>query len=312
MKINLDNIKTALTCLTVKEWMKWAGYAAACLLGLALFFSFVVRPQSKILGEMKSEDAAMKNKSQSYRYFDEFTHKLEQQREKVTAVIDQSDVDRSVTEKNEQNLLDAIGRICKEAGIKFDTINPVENEQAWIIVFSADYRRAAGFLQLLEKSFKIESYDMKSGEINLEHKVEMTLVPIRLSAADNKDASPSDFIDLYDKTNEIINTIETKQATRKKEYVEIRKDPMYYGDTIMSLARPAQQASRPAAADTGPQAPDITIDGIYWDPVTPVVVIGGRAMREGDTFKGVTVEKILEKSISVNWRSRSFTLRASK
>lgn len=302
-KEQLDAVKNFFGILTPREWLRSGGIALGCLLIITLSIVLVFGPQTRRLSAVKKETAELRNKSQSYKYFDEFASKMEQQRIKVESVIEGSNVDFTLGEKNDQNFLDEIGRICKEAFIKLENINPVENGR-WKISFSDNFQKTINFMSLIEKDFKIESYAMVSGEMKREHKVEMTISPLRFTTAGASDTD--DFMDLFEKTNAVIANIEKRQSEKKVYPALAVKDPMYYGDTIVRSARPQRPAAKESAAE---EPPPVTIEGIYYDPSTPVVVIDGRAMGEGETIRGVRVVKINEKSVVVNWRSRSFTLR---
>lgn len=304
IKEKLVSVQIFFSIMAPKEWLRSGGIALGCLLVLVLSFLLIVGPQTRRLHTLRNEEEALKKKSQSYKYFDEFASKMEQQRIKVQAVIEKSNVNLTLSEKSDQNFLDDIGRICKDAYIKLENINPVENGRAWKISFADNFHKIVNFMALIEKDFKVESFSIRSGEMNREHHVEMTISPLRFTPAEAPQTD--DFMDLFEKTNAMIAKVEEQQAA-KKEYPSLAKDPMYYGDTIVRTARTETPREPQEEAP-----PEISIEGIYYDPATPVAVIEGKAMREGDTIRGIRIEKIKEKSIVVTWHSKTFTLRQRK
>jgi len=301
-----------------KELMRIAGYMLAGALALAIIYVGVVKHKTRQLTQTLSSLGKMQAELQQYHDFEGFQARLSQERDKITELSSDFNNNLFADGQTEKDFLNEIGNICQQTGIKLDRTNPANLEgvsgPAWDIGFSADFPRLYGFLGALEKSYRIEKLDMQKGARGID--VDMAITPLPRSGkisdtlADATGDSPEgkpDIFALYDMVDNLVKKIEQKQ-TESGTDIQVQKDP-FTGESL--FRKPVVQA-KPQQRAVVIDSPDISIDGIYWDPSTPVAVVAGEALKEGDTKKGVKIVKILEDKVIVEWHAHEFTLRANK
>jgi len=83
---------------------------------------------------------------------------------------------------------------------------------------------------------------------------------------------------------------------RKREEVEAVSAPETSSGTVRSST---QTAKGQPGSKTGPKQPaqkDVIIQGIIWDPVSPIVSINGMLMKQGEKRNGIKVIRIFRDS----------------
>lgn len=71
------------------------------------------------------------------------------------------------------------------------------------------------------------------------------------------------------------------------------------GTEVRNSTQTANTAKGPGIKAAGPKQPtpkDVTLQGIIWDPVSPIVSINGKLMKQGEKRDGIKVIKIFRDS----------------
>jgi hypothetical protein len=308
--MNTNQIKVYIA---ENEWVKVAGYTLAGILGLSLVYGLLVQPHARRLASVRIEVEHMHAKAQQYNNFSPFRIKLDQQRELVNTLSTSFGSNYFVNNQSENNFLDEVGNLCQQANIKLDHISPtkIDTGQAWAVGFVTHFWQMNSFLLSLEKYFKIESLRIQKGDA-AGNRVDMVIVPVIVAGnADGSALNPAkakqDIFDLFSATEEIVKRVQQKQAEIGSN-AQVQRNPFNEESAPKIVTVPRQpQVAKPVV-----EAPPISLDSIFWDPETPVAVINGKAMREGETIKDVTISKIQEDGVTVEWKGHKHTLKVTK
>jgi len=304
--INLASFKINVT---VSVWLKLAGYTAAILVFLSLYYHFTVSNYTRKLSSFQGRIKAVNVKYLQYENFGAFKERTEQNKQKIVQVLSGYEDIFSGAQKSQNTFLDRISEISVQAKINLDKITPDEStgKKNWNVNFTSDYKGICDFFALLEKYFKVESFAVTSGEFRPMHLAQIIVSGTAVApAATAPDVSGRDIFDFYGEASEVLKQIEAKENVANSVQITARKDPMYFEETIFPTEK-RQEVKKQQKVSY--DAPSVKIDGIYWDPSTPVVVIDGKALKEKEEYNGVTIDKINEGSVSVVWKGRKFTLK---
>jgi len=304
------NFKHGNRNIAISIWFKLAGYAAAAAAGMFLYYYFAVTFNTKKMSQLSEVVEALKVKSMQYHGFSEANQKTRQEKEKAEGLLAGYANVMSSVEKSQNSFLDQINEVAVQSKVKLDKTAPVESNgnKYWDISFTADYGRICEFFTQLEKYFKIENFNISGAQPdNKPEKVSARLSAlaskISLNAAGNDDGKREIF-DLFSEVDELLKNIETKDAENASVRLANSYDPMSLSDTIFFVEKKKEEVKKAVVV-----RPPVTIEGIFWDPATPVVVIAGHALKEGEEYNGVKIEKIYENKVTVSWKGRNFDLK---
>lgn len=279
------------------------------ILLLILFVFIFLTPQSEKLKDIEKVLAEMNTTYQQYYNFDKLAGKIKLQREEVSDIIKNFYEKLMTQETMEQDFLEEIGKISSKSRVKLDKVVPKSSvklqryeKQAWNLNFTAGFKNISEFFGLLENSpvfFGIEKLKITSGREKRTHKVIAdiyTIFPVPVSKLREKaqEKLQVPLFNLPSATHNVAKNIKEKQS----EIVsyKIKKDPMYFGDTIF----PVKKRVIPP--------PKLDLEGIIWDPHDPMAVINGRVLKRGEVVEGARVIKITKTSVTLRWRSRQLKL----
>lgn len=311
------NIPSVSAHLKNKEFLKTVGVFLGCVGLLIALYAFLVAPKVKKVVTLRSGLAALEVKARQYGDFKEFNGNIGNQREHIVDTLRALGVENMLTDKTDQRIFEVLGRICEKADVRLGKINQSKldnGQQAWDISFKAPFDRIVPFMSLLEQAFKIDTFRIVSGRKAAVHTVTMIIYPIDAPSTAPADAASGK--DLFDMYNEIEASLKGLESVLRADVIsrQVRKDPLAYGDTVA----PAEKKELPIPENvpkekaSSEQRPAIEVEDIFWDPETPLVAIGGKVCREGDTVGDFLVVKIREKSVDVKWQSRIYTLEPNK
>jgi hypothetical protein len=220
---------------------------------------------------------------------------------------------------SQNSMLDQISEISIKSNIRLDKMAPVEQNKKkfWELSFTADYASICAFISELEKYFRVEGLRIVSGEFNNS----ASRADLRVSSLSGemfgsefrKKSSEKDIFELYDEVTYLLKDIQAKEVENASYLLLKTRDPMAYTDTIFPAEKKIEVKKKEEKKEEKKKVvvdrPPVTIEGIYWDPTMPVVVIRGNAMKEGEEVNGVKIEKIYEDKITVLWKDRKYDLK---
>jgi len=293
-------------------WIKLGGYAAVIVLGLALYYHFTVANASKKLRELSTSIIVVEAKYARYEKFDSFQNALADARGKTEALLPDYINILSGAQKSQNAYLDQISAMTVQSRVKLDKIAPdeVTGKRFWNISFTANYKSTCEFFCLLEKYFKVESVTIIGGGELALHKTEVKVSAVTDAVASMKmnPVTGKDIFDLYTEAMEAVSKVSTRETELDALQLTREFDPMYFAETIFIPVK--QEAPKPAPKPRAAvETPQIRIDGIYWDPSTPVVVINGKAYKEKEEVNDIMIDKIGQESISVTWKGHKFEIK---
>ncbi|MGA2091700.1 MAG: hypothetical protein ABSH12_09625 [Endomicrobiales bacterium] len=303
----------------IRQMYSWSDFQrpiaiSACFFVFAVFvYVIILRPQIVGWHLARTEHVLVMKNFERYRDFGRLIKKINQQQELLITQGKNINADGAVPEKTERQFFLIINDMCDQTKIHLKTTKPMsmpDGRKAWTLTFDADFRQINLFLFLVEKKFKIESLSIVSGQPSSNHAVEITIAELfntsAIEAANNEVIdrfTGKDLFVLYDEVGRLFSNVE-RRRTLLDAYSPPSRDLLLYSDTLFyTRVRPVVQKVH-APVET----PHIKIDGIFWDPDVPVVVIEGRAMRLGDTINGTQILSIGQKSIVVKYHDREFTI----
>lgn len=295
-------------------WFAGAGYLALVI----FLFLGVLKPQSAKLKAIKGD---IKNANFKRRYFSDFK-KFVQQSEKHEETVE--DVVRNFydnlmsKDKTEVTIMEIIEKITKATGIRIDRFNltPVGSssksksgyeKQVWRFDFLADYKKVLKFVNLLESNpvfFGINNMSISSGRENPLHNVSMsiyTVIPtmnLKTKKSRYEVLDSTEVFSLHINSVIVANRIKNKIAKSAVKLSKSKKDPMFFRGTILP-----KKEEKPVVIKRKPM-PELTLEGIIWDPQKPMVIINGKVLSKGDFIQGVKVVKITETNVTVQWDKR--------
>ncbi|MBQ3835004.1 MAG: hypothetical protein II816_05775 [Elusimicrobia bacterium] len=178
------------------------------------------------------------------------------------------------------------------------------------IEMTANYDQMCRFL------FEIEKFSIVQ-ELKMDYKnnVSLKCVPVQYSKDiddyfnDKKDLKPTN----KDKTSlEVVSYFEEVIERTQKIKKELGKVPTW--DDFKPVPRsPFYKYETPKASSGGGKAyyngpaPAISMDGIMYDTVDPIVIIGGKFYHLGDTYKGAKIIKVNQSSMQADFNGKIFT-----
>ncbi|MBN1822746.1 MAG: hypothetical protein JW803_00345 [Endomicrobiales bacterium] len=294
------SIKEIIGWFSGAEYIRQGIVLAALVVSTASLFLFFIKPYEKNLAELKEEMASVEARFQNYRSFEEKKPVIGELRLKISEMMEKFRVNLASSEAQNRNYLDEISAIASETGVKIDKISP--SEKTWGVAFTAKYTNLVRFIARIEKNFKLQNLTVKSGENEPVNAVEMTIEAIAPNFGFPKPEGVDFFVTLNDVASDV-SAIEEKDVDLDVSDVPPR-DPMSFAETIF----PQEKKPKIRVQKQAPRPP-VKVDSIFWDPSTPVVVIDGRAWKEGEEINGVEIIKINEDDIKVKWRSKTYTLK---
>lgn len=302
-----------------KNWVKAVSVLAGCfILVIVILFFFVLKPQEKKL--KRTKDILRKQQEVFFKYkdFEKLVKYFEQHKEEALKLLQEYLQEKTVSKDERQLFLEKVGRISSKAGAAIQSMKPIkhgsdpkdkEKEPYENIYFkiniSAGYKDIGEFVTYLEqdkKIFGIEKFDIKSGKDSPEHKINLTVYNVlfpEYKGVENNLSTDSDIFELHSKVKKATDEIK-KEKDKILEKFDIKKDPMYYKDTIFI---PQRRRIPP---------PKIQLEGIIWDKDNPMAVVNGEVKEKGDYVKGAKIVKINKNSITILWRSRWYKYNLKK
>lgn len=311
------NLQFGKIDLAASIWLKLAGYTAAIIAGLLLYFYFMVAGSSRRLARLTREVELLNAKNANYNRFLDISRDMQQKKEKAEALLANYNNVLAGVDKTQNSFLDQINEVAFQEKVKLDKLAPIEaNGKKYLdITFSSDYKSICRFFTQLEKYFRIEKFgiigaDLSNGPEKVEVRVSALAATISLSGAKN-DAETRDIFDLYAEVEAFLKNIEAREAESASLQLVNMQDPMSLGDTIFPVEKKKEEKvkEKEKEKEAPVDKPPVTLDGIFWDPSTPVVVISGKALKEGEEFNGVKINKIGENNVTVIWKGRKFDLK---
>lgn len=302
------NKKLSLDRFT-KNLIKDIATLCGVLFAVVLLYVLLFRPHAKKADSLQQQLSRAQLKIKQYESFLEFSSKLTHQKDMAQALFSRYDVTIRANGGYEQGFVDDIGRLFRESDIRVESITPisVESKPAWTIMFNASYQKLDNFLLNVERFYRVEALNMERGGQSSGHKVSVTLSSLGMSVpkeAGQPAVDGLDVFDLYERIDTALSSISRKEGLAPSS-LNIPVDPMISAELSAPVARKEAPREEPAA----PAGPLLPIDGIYWDPETPAVVVAGKAYSEGDTVRGVKILKINQDSILVSNNGQKLTLR---
>lgn len=303
------NIQPVKAYINENEWVKVAGFMLAGVLVLLVVHFSVVRPQMRRLAQYRADLEQLRAKAQRYHTFVEFQARLGEVNGQVSSLSSGYTDSMFSGKQTEQDFLDRIASFCQQANVRLDRINQtkIDSGQAWDVSLTAPFPSINTFMNTLEKYFRIEGLRLRKGEDGRGHQAEMIIAPIIVAGSGGLSAG-ADIFELFDRTDEIAKKISVRQSETEING-QVLLDPFTGGDLFK---KPEPPKPEPQKIEPVVETPRVPIEGIYWDPETPVVVIAGKALREGDTIKDAKIVKIREDSVTFEWHGRTHTLKAGK
>jgi hypothetical protein len=303
------NIKIGETNITVSVWYKFAGYVLLTIAGLLLYRHFTVAFNAKSISQLAEGVEALKIKSARYHDFISVSRKTLQEKDKTEILVSRYMNVMSGAAKSQNSFLAQINEVADQSKIELDKLEPQEGigGKSWSLSFTADYKSICNFFNLLEQYFKIETFSISGGELGGKpEKVSARLSALapKISAIGSGDDNKREIFDLYFEVEELLKNIEAKEAESLSIQLAKTYDPMSLSDTIFLPEKKQEEAKKIVVPK-----PPVKIESIFWDPVTPVVVIAGEGRKEGEEIKGVTIEKIYENSVTVSWKGKKYELK---
>ena len=210
----------------------------------------------------------------------------------------------------------ALKTISESSGMNLDEVEFLEEnregavvKQRWGIGFKADSQSILNFIRNTEtfsNFMGVEKLSIKSGGREKLHKATMTVYNIT-------GVNPSE-ITLAEDIQELSLTaipervlLSVEELITLTEYrdakTDIDEDPLYFGHTLFRQ-RPQQQ-SRPRQVARPPR---LVLDGILWDESDPLAVINGEVIREGESIRGATLERVSRSYVLLRWRTQYIRL----
>lgn len=299
-------------------WLKLAGYTAVILAGLLLFYFAAVSTFVNRFSKLSRQAEALGTKSMQYSSFDVIGRNMQQVREKTEEMLSGYENSLAGTQMSHNSMLDQISDISIKSKIRLEKMAPVEigKKKFWELSFSADYAGICDFMSELEKYFRVETLRITSGQASSsESKVELrvSLLAGQVYGGEfRKKSSEKDIFELYDEVTYLLKDIQAKEVENASYVLLKTRDPMSYSDTIFPVEKKIEVKKEEKKVEKKVvvvERPPVTIEGIYWDPTMPIVVIRGNAMREGEEVNGVQIEKIYEDKVTVLWKNRKYDLK---
>jgi hypothetical protein len=215
------------------EIMKTIGFLILSIGLIAVVYVFLVNPRYKEVQGLKNELATLEVKSRQYANFREFEDKISAQRERIGGVLRAAGVEWIVTDKSDQGVFEALGRICEAANVRAAKIDHVQSknsgqQQIWDISFNATYDKLVVLISLLENSFVIDKFKIVSGGDSSLHAVSMLIHPIDVpAAAPASMLSGKDLFDMYNELEVFLKKPSTGSGPAEQSRAVI-KDPMSF------------------------------------------------------------------------------------
>jgi len=239
--INLQSIKiNNISSL----WLKLAGYSAAILIGLVLFHHFMLQHYASVYKNFSAKDALVRAKYMQYENLTVFKGHLADEKNRTQNIVSAYGNISADAKKTENSYLDQIGQVAAQTNIKLDRITPGESngKTSWDISYNSEYKGICDFFSLLEKYFKVEKFQITSGEFNPKHKVSMTLSALA-EPTDQGGQSPDtrDIFDLFNEASGIQKNIEMKENETSSVKLASGKDPMSFTQTIFVPEKKAEE-----------------------------------------------------------------------
>jgi hypothetical protein len=273
-----------------------------------LFNALVLQPQFKKIRDLKDSLVELRSKSSQYKSFDGVVPKLNEQKDYILNLTNRFKLNLVSDEKTEQDFLNKISDVSKQADVRLEknsAAEGIDGRQTWRILFTADFKTICRFLSMVEDLFRIEEIRLSRGA-NKGHQAELLISVMPLSATPLPAVTDGDdMFDMYDKMKGVLQRLEKKEDDLLSS-ANIGRDPFSL-DTIFVPQKVVEKKVKKEE-----KSPQLSIDSICWDPDMPVVLIGGRAFREGETVDGIFIEKINEANIIVQWNSKKYTVQAGK
>jgi hypothetical protein len=299
-----------------KHWMRIGILLTAAYILVFLFLGFTLRSRAAGIKKVKNEIKSLNNKLADFNKFYNALRETESKKKEVKEAIKDFYSNLISGENIEQKFLNHIGDIAGNTKIKLDRVSSkgadVKAEYGyekyiWDLSFSAGYGNLVRFLSSLETSqmfLGAENLDITGGADKPVHKIEMSVYAAAL-AKDEKtvpkyDVSSSTAV--LNLPQQVHNIVESIKSAKKADSVEVSKDPLYYGDTVFPHLK------YPKSQKQGIRPPQLSLEGIIWDPDNPMAVINGKVMGKGDSIKGARIVKIGQKSVTLVWRSKYIKL----
>lgn len=294
----------------MKNLIKDIASLGGVLLAVLLLYVLVARPHNKKADALQQQLSRAQLKIKQYESFLEFSSKLTHQKDVAQAIFSRYDVAIRAHGGYEQGFVDDIGRLCRDADLRAENVTPISIEQkpAWTIGLIASYQKLDNFLLGLERYYRVEAISMERGAQSSGHKISITISSLGMAVPKSAGMPLTDGLDvfdLYERIDTAVTSIGRKESLSPPN-VNVTSDPMVSSELYAPVAR---QESPRASAPAAPSTPQLPIDGIYWDPETPAVVVEGKAYSEGDTVRGMKILKINQDSILVSYNGQKLTLR---
>jgi len=282
-----------------------AGLLAVGVLLVVIFLTVFTLPKFSELKKCQQAVSAESMRLSQYKSLNSFTATLNGQRQKIGAIMANPDIN---SEKS-TDTIEGISALAATAGVKLETVSADagENGNSWNITFIADTQQLVSFLATAERNFRVKTMLVASKEnsapqvsINIG---DITKSDVKSLQANNISADTKG--DLFDLGQKAIMYIEQIQKIENERSVaQVKRD--VFSDRINEPA-PAKAKPKKVSAKKA-FIPQAHLEAISWDPYTPVAVIEGMALKEGDTYNEIHVVKINRKSVQVKWRSNDITL----
>jgi len=291
----------------------------AMSLGFLVFTVFVyvifLRPQIVSLRLMRAENVRTMKIFQRYRDFPLFERSINRQKSIMESLTKTISADAGAYNNTEQRIFELLNEISAKAKVRVSKTAPAslpDGRKAWDISLAADFGEINLFLFLIEKVFTVEKITISTAQPGTKHAVEMTIAVAFKSPL--LEAARNDVIDrfagkdifyMHDEAERLVAVVEQGRKILDA-FSPPPRDLLLYADTLFYASR----SSQPVVAKTRPvvEAPRVNIEGIFWDPDSPVVVISGKAMQVGDIFNGIKIVNIMEKKIVIQYRGVNFTV----
>ena len=299
-------------------WLKLAGYIMAIAAGLCLLYYFAVANSINKYSKLSRQVEALSAKSAQYRSFSDVGQNMEQIKERTDALLSGYENALAGAQRSQNTFLDQISDISIQSNVRLEKIAPVEmgDKKYWEMAFSADYASICELFLGLEKYFRVESFQIHSGQggsnlskVSLMVSSLSSVVPM---GGVDKNVAAKDIFELYDEVSYLLKKIDARSDENALIQLAKSRDPMSFSDTIFPAEKKKVERTverKVEKKEVFVERPPVEIEGIYWDPTIPVVVIRGNAMKAGDEVDGVKIQKILEDKVVVLWKGKQYDLR---
>lgn len=279
-------------------------------------YAIILHPQFVGWILARSEEARSKQIFEKYQNFGVLFKNIVQQGEEAAAIGNAVTSDDAYGEKSEERFFELLNAYAEQAGVRLTKTAPVVldgDRPGMTIVFTASFSQLSLFLQLVEKSCRVDSLNIIGDQTSNRHRVEITVVDLMRIADVTavRDAVIDRFggEDIFVLSGEVDRLLKSigRRRTIVNTYTAPPRDLFLFADTLYYTGKTTPSGRKINVAPPV-ERPKIKIDEIFYDAQAPVVVIDGKAMQVGDTFGEITIVEIREKSIIVKYRGKNHSI----